>query len=75
VRMREVDLTGADCDQASLLGVDLSGAQLSRASFQRTDLRGSDLSAFDLRELPMSEAVITPEQAMMLAQTAGLVIG
>jgi fluoroquinolone resistance protein len=75
VRMREIDLTGADCDQAVLLGVDLSGSQLSRASFQRADLRGSDLSAFDLREVPMSEAVITAEQAMMLAQVAGLVIG
>jgi uncharacterized protein YjbI with pentapeptide repeats len=75
VRMREIDLTGAGCDQAVLLGVDLSGAQLRGASFQDADLRGSDLSAFDLREVPMSQAVITAEQAMMLAQVAGLVIG
>jgi uncharacterized protein YjbI with pentapeptide repeats len=75
VRMREIDLTGARCDQAILLGVDLSGAQLRSASFERADLRGSDLSAFDVREVPMARAVITAEQAMMLAQAAGLIIG
>jgi uncharacterized protein YjbI with pentapeptide repeats len=75
VRMREVDLSGANCDLSVLRGVDLSGAQLRAASFFRADLRGSDLTAFDLRTVQMPEAVITAEQAVVLAQAVGLVIG
>jgi uncharacterized protein YjbI with pentapeptide repeats len=74
VRMREVDLTGADCAGAVLADVDLSGAQLRGARFDRCDLRGSDLTALDPRSASLLEAVITADQAVVVAQALGLEI-
>ncbi|HEY7045776.1 MAG TPA: pentapeptide repeat-containing protein [Jatrophihabitantaceae bacterium] len=72
VRMREADLTAARCDGGKLRNVDLSGASLGRASFERCDLRGSDISAIDPLSMPVSGAIITWEQAAVLAATLGL---
>ena len=70
VRMREADLTGAKCQEARFRDTDLSGAWVFGASFEKSDLRGSDLSAFDPTEVRMREAVITMDQAVVIA--AGL---
>lgn len=72
VRMREVDLTGANCADAELTGVDLSGAHLRGATFTGCDLRGSDLTALDPSVVTLTGAVITPAQAVVVAQTLGL---
>jgi fluoroquinolone resistance protein len=72
VRMREVDLTGANCVDAVLADVDLSGAQLHSAKFVRCDLRGSDLAALDPTTVELTDAVITAAQAVVIAQALGL---
>lgn len=72
VRMREVDLTAANCTDAVFSDVDLSGAQLHGASFVRCDLRGSDLSAVDPFNVKLDDAIIRAEQAVVIAQTLGL---
>jgi uncharacterized protein YjbI with pentapeptide repeats len=72
VRMREGDLTGARCDGATIRHVDLSGAWLGKASFARCDLRGSDVTAIDPLSTPMDGAIITWDQAAVLAAAMGL---
>ena len=72
VRMREADLTGAKCQQAQFRDTDLSGALVYGASFEDSDLRGSDLSAFDPTETAMRRALITVDQAVVLALGLGL---
>ena len=72
VRMREADLTGAKCREAQFRDTDLSGAWVFGASFEKSDLRGSDLSAFDPAEVKMRDAVITADQAVVLAVAFGL---
>lgn len=74
VRMREVDLTGAKCDDAVFADIDLSGGQLRGVSFVRTDLRGSDLTALDPRATELRGALIDPEQALVIARSLGLEI-
>jgi fluoroquinolone resistance protein len=72
VRMREADLTGARCQGGALLDVDLSGAWLGAATFAKCDLRGSDLSAIDPTETDLKGAIVTYEQALVIAQSLGL---
>jgi uncharacterized protein YjbI with pentapeptide repeats len=72
VRMREADLTGARCQGATFRGVDLSGASLRSADFTRSDLRGSDLSAVDPATTELRHAVITADQAVVVALAMGL---
>jgi uncharacterized protein YjbI with pentapeptide repeats len=72
VRMREADLTGACCQGATFRDVDLSGASLRGADFTRSDLRGSDLSALDPATTEIRHAVITADQAVMVAMALGL---
>ena len=72
VRMREADLTGARCQGATFRQVDLSGAWLRGADFTRSDLRGSDLSALDPAATAIRHAVITADQAVMVAVALGL---
>jgi uncharacterized protein YjbI with pentapeptide repeats len=72
VRMREADLTAARCDGATIRHVDLSGASLGKASFARADLRGSDISAIDPVSMPLDGAIITWDQAAVLAAGLGL---
>jgi uncharacterized protein YjbI with pentapeptide repeats len=72
VRMREADLTGARCQGATFRDVDLSGAGLRGTDFTRADLRGSDLSALDPATTELRHAVITADQAVMVAVAFGL---
>lgn len=74
VRMREADLTGARCRNGTMRGLDLSAAQLTGADFTGCDLRGTDLHAFDPRTVALKDAVITADQAVILAMTLGLQI-
>jgi uncharacterized protein YjbI with pentapeptide repeats len=70
--MREVDLTNAKCAGAVLRDLDLSGAALDRTDLSRCDLRGSDLSALDPRAVELKHAIITPDQAIIVALALGL---
>lgn len=72
VRMREADLGDADCTGAVLTGLDLSGARLERVRLTRADLRDSDLTALDPMAAALDDAIITPEQAITIAQRLGL---
>ncbi|GHJ48767.1 hypothetical protein Cs7R123_61090 [Catellatospora sp. TT07R-123] len=74
VRMREVDLTGADLTGAAVVSADLSGAHLAKAKFGKADLRGSDLTAFVPGELELAGATIDDAQAIVIAQTLGLIV-
>lgn len=71
-RMREADLTGVRAVNGSLRGLDLSGASLARADLTGCDLRGSDLSAVDPGAVQLRGAVITGDQAVVLAFGLGL---
>jgi uncharacterized protein YjbI with pentapeptide repeats len=72
VRLREADLTGARLDGASLRDADLSGAWLSGANLSRCDLRGSDLSAVEPESVELRDAIVTFEQALVIAAAFGL---
>lgn len=74
VRMREVDLSGANCAGATITGADLSGANLRGADLSGCDLRGSDLTTLDPATVELRGAIITPEQAVVIAQNIGLEI-
>lgn len=74
VRMREADLTGVRARNGTLRGLDLSAAQLTGADFTGCDLRGTDLHAFDPRTMELRDAVITADQAVVLAMSLGLQI-
>jgi uncharacterized protein YjbI with pentapeptide repeats len=71
-RMREADLTGANCDGSSLRDVDLAGAMLDRARFNKCDLRGSDLSSLDPSTVELRGAIVSIEQAVVIAEALGL---
>jgi len=70
--MRETDLTRASCQGATFRDVDLSGATLHHADFTRADLRGGDLSALDPATTGVRHAIITAEQAVVVALALGL---
>ena len=72
VRMREADLTGAKCQGSSFRDVDLAGASLERADFSECDLRGSDLSSLDPETAEIRGAIITLDQAIVIATALGL---
>jgi fluoroquinolone resistance protein len=72
VRMREADLAGSRAVNGTLRGVDLSGADLSGADLTGCDLRGSDLSAVDPASVQLQRAVITGDQAVLLAFALGM---
>lgn len=72
VRMREVDLTGADARGGVLRKNDLAAAMLHNAKLDRCDLRGSDVTAIDPWNVTLRAAVITWEQAVVLAAAMGL---
>lgn len=73
-RMREADLTGANCEKATFTDVDLSGAQLHNAVLNGCDLRGSDLTAFNPTMSQIRNALITPRQAVVMAQAMGFTV-
>lgn len=72
VRMREADLTGARFDGATVTAVDLSGSALDRTTWPGCDLRGSDLSSLDPAGADLRGAIVTWEQAVVLATNLGL---
>jgi fluoroquinolone resistance protein len=72
VNLREADLTRARFEGAPLRDVDLSGASLHGANLARCDLRGSDLSAIDPENVEMRGAIITFDQAIVIAEALGL---
>lgn len=72
VRLREADLTGARCQGASLRDLDLSGAWLRGAQLSRCDLRGSDLGALEPGSVALDGAIVTCEQALVVAVALGL---
>jgi uncharacterized protein YjbI with pentapeptide repeats len=75
VRMREVDLTGADLTEAVLAQADLSGAALTKSKLIKADLRGSDLTALDPRTCDITGATIDADQAVVIAQAIGFTLG
>jgi uncharacterized protein YjbI with pentapeptide repeats len=72
VRLREADLTGARCQGGSLRDVDLSGASLHNVVLTECDLRGSDLSALDPENVELRGAIVTADQALVIAAALGL---
>lgn len=72
VRMREVDLTGARCDGATVTDVDLSGAWLHEVSLAGTDLRRSVFDTVDPIATRMAGAIVTVEQAVVIASALSL---
>lgn len=72
VRMREVDLSGAQCQGTVLRDADLSGARFQGADLTGCDLRGSDLSALEPESMELARAIITAEQAVAVAIALGL---
>lgn len=70
VRMREADLRGARA--TCLRDVDLSAAQLEEADLSGCDLRGADLTSLVPSTVRLAGAVITAEQAVLLAIAQGL---
>lgn len=72
VRMREADLTGARCQGATIRRVDLTGAWLHMANLSRCDLRGSDLSSVDPLSVELNGALISADQACVIAANLGL---
>lgn len=74
VRFREADLAGIKATGAVLVGCDLSGADLVHADLTNADLRGSDLSTLDPLSANLTGAVVGEAQAILLAETLGLVV-
>lgn len=72
VRMQEADLTGARCEGSSLRGVNLSGAWLHGANFTDCDLRGSDLSSLEPENAKIRGAIVTLDEAIVIATALGL---
>ncbi len=72
VRMRDADLTGLRCQGGSLRDVDLAGASLGAARLAKCDLRGSDLGLPDLEGVELRGAIVTHEQALVIAVALGL---
>lgn len=70
-RLREADLTGAQCQGGSIRDADLSGAWLHGADFTRCDLRGSDLSAMEPLNVRLKQAIITIDQTIVIAEALG----
>jgi uncharacterized protein YjbI with pentapeptide repeats len=66
------DLTGARCEESTFHDVDLAGALLHKASFAGCDLRGSDVSAIDPETTEIRGAIVTIEQAVVIAEALGL---
>jgi fluoroquinolone resistance protein len=72
VRMQEADLTGVRCQGSSLRDVDLSGAWLHSAQLSRCDLRGSNLVSLDPETAEIKGAIVTLDQAIVIAAALGL---
>jgi fluoroquinolone resistance protein len=71
-RLREADLTGVQCQGAAMRDLDLSGAWLHGAKLSKCDLRGSDLGALEPENVDLRGAIVTYEQALVIAVALGL---
>lgn len=71
-RLRDADLRRAKCRGASMCDVDLAGALLDGADLSECDLRGSDLSGLEPGSVKLSGAIVTIEQALVIATALGL---
>ena len=71
IRMREVDLTGANCDGRGSTGVDLSGAQLHRARLVRCRPAGQRPERAGPDGDRIRGALIDAEQALRWRQSLG----
>lgn len=72
VRLREADFDGVRAVEGSIRDCDLSAASLLGTNFAGCDLRGSDLGALKFEDSDLRDAIITAEQATMLAVAMGL---
>ena len=72
VRLREADLTGVRCEESEVRDCDLAGALLHKANFRRCDLRGSDLLGIEPDTVELRGAIVTAEQALVIAVAMGL---
>ena len=70
--LREANLTGARLRGAKLTKCDLRSAMWSRADVSACDLRGSDIDSLDPNEVMIGGAVVTWEQAVVLARNLRL---
>lgn len=71
-RLREADLTGARCHGGTLRDGDLSGAALAGADLSGCDLRGTDLGGIDPLGVDLRRALVTIEQAVVIAEALGV---
>lgn len=65
-------LSGSRFERCALRPLRVLGGDWSFVVLPGADLRGSDLSAVDPLAVELTDAVITPEQAVVIAQTLGL---
>ena len=74
---RGVRLTEAVLDRVQAVGavwrdLDLTGASLVGVDLRQADLRGSSLWSLDPAAAQLSGAIVTPEQALVIAAALGL---
>jgi len=74
VRLREADLSKAQCARSTFGGCDLSGAVLQGADFTDADLRGSALGDIDPQTVTLQGASVTSAQAVEIARGLGLIV-
>ena len=74
VRMIEADLSSALIQNGTLRDCDLKGTDWHGANLSGADLRGSDLSSLDPAVVQLKGALVTGQQAVVVAQLLGLVV-
>ena len=79
VKLSDCSCVHAAFDSLKLKGVALTGCKLMESEWLHTplkgvDLRGNDLSAFHIDPVDLRGAVISADQALILAALLGVVI-
>lgn len=72
VRLREADLTGAQCIGGVLRECDLTAAWLTGAVLNECDLRGSELAGIEPESVSLRGTIVNVEQAVMIVEALGL---
>ena len=72
--LRAASFTGSDLSGAVFRGCDLSGADFRDARLGGADLRGSTIAGLQVGLRELQGAVVSPAQAVELAQILGLVV-
>ncbi|MCC6243660.1 MAG: pentapeptide repeat-containing protein [Gemmatimonadaceae bacterium] len=72
VRFREVDLAGARLQGAVIRDCDLTNATLNGAVLKGCDLRGSALGGLEPASVDLRGAIVTVDQAIVIAAAYGL---